>query len=106
MVHENNRHGLADGDFVTFDEIEGTIELNGCDPIKIIDKGPYQFQLDCDSSKFGKYTGNGMFYQVKQSKIESYLTLESLIANPDLKKMLQSDYSKDPMLQYIFYLVK
>ena len=29
------RHGFEDGDFVTFSEVEGMTELNGCKPMKI-----------------------------------------------------------------------
>ena len=29
------RHGLEDGDYVTFSEVEGMTELNGCKPMKI-----------------------------------------------------------------------
>ena len=32
---DETKHGLEDGDFVTFSEVQGMTELNGCDPIKI-----------------------------------------------------------------------
>jgi ubiquitin-activating enzyme E1 len=44
------RHGLEDGDYVTFSEIQGMAELNGCDPVKIEVTGPYTFKLCRDTS--------------------------------------------------------
>ena len=32
---DDTRHGMEDGDYVTFSEILGMTELNNCDPIKI-----------------------------------------------------------------------
>lgn len=36
---DETRHGLEDGDFVTFDEVVGMTELNGCEPRKVSVKG-------------------------------------------------------------------
>lgn len=32
---DESRHGLEDGDYVTFSEVQGMTELNGCRPIMI-----------------------------------------------------------------------
>ena len=32
---EDHRHGLEDGDYVTFHEIKGMTELNGAEPMKV-----------------------------------------------------------------------
>lgn len=32
---EETRHGFEDGDYVTFSEVNGMVELNGCEPRKI-----------------------------------------------------------------------
>lgn len=32
---DDTRHGMEDGDHITFSEVEGMTELNGCSPIKI-----------------------------------------------------------------------
>lgn len=32
---DETKHGLEDGDYVTFSEVQGMVELNGCKPIKI-----------------------------------------------------------------------
>ena len=39
---DETRHGLEDGDFVTFTEVKGMEQLNGCEPRKVTVKG----QLD------------------------------------------------------------
>lgn len=36
---DESRHGLEDGDYVTFSEVEGMTELNGCEPRKVTVKG-------------------------------------------------------------------
>lgn len=36
---DETRHGLEDGDYVTFSEVVGMEELNGCEPRKISVKG-------------------------------------------------------------------
>jgi ubiquitin-activating enzyme E1 len=32
---DETRHGFEDGDYVTFSEVEGMTELNGCEPRKV-----------------------------------------------------------------------
>lgn len=32
---DESRHGFEDGDYVTFSEVQGMTELNGCKPVKI-----------------------------------------------------------------------
>lgn len=36
---DETRHGLEDGDFVTFTEVKGMEQLNGCEPRKVTVKG-------------------------------------------------------------------
>ena len=36
---DETRHGLEDGDFVTFTEVKGMEQLNGCEPRKVAVKG-------------------------------------------------------------------
>jgi hypothetical protein len=38
---DEHRHGLEDGDYVTFQEIKGMVELNGCAPKKVKVLGKY-----------------------------------------------------------------
>ena len=34
-VYDEGRHGLEDGDYVTFTEVGGMVELNGCEPVPV-----------------------------------------------------------------------
>jgi ubiquitin-activating enzyme E1 len=87
---DETRHGLEDGDFVTFSEVEGMEALNGHDPLKISVKGPYTFSIG-DVSKFGEYKRGGMFHQVKMPKIIDFNPLSEEIKKPTL---LMSDFAK------------
>jgi len=69
---DESRHGLEDGDFVTFSEVQGMTELNGCEPRKISVKGPYTFTIG-DTTGFGNYLGGGIFTQVKMPMIIEFV---------------------------------
>ena len=69
---DETRHGLEDGDFVTFNEVKGMEELNGCEPRKITVKGPYTFTIG-DTTNFGDYKTGGIFTQVKMPKIIAFV---------------------------------
>lgn len=45
VIVNNNRHSYEEGDYVTFQEVEGLKpEINGSQPIKIVNAGkPYSF---------------------------------------------------------------
>lgn len=75
---EENRHGLEDGDFVTFTEIKGMEELNNSEPIKVTVKGPFTFAIG-DTTKFGDYISGGIFTQVKMPKIISFVSNASSV---------------------------
>ena len=68
------RHGLEDGDFVTFSEVQGMTELNGCEPRKISVKGPYTFSIG-DTSGLSEYKTGGIFTQVKMPKILAFVSI-------------------------------
>lgn len=89
-VLDETRHGLEDGDFVTFSEIEGMDGLNGCDPRKISVKGPYTFSIG-DVSGLGEYKRGGLYTQVKMSKIINFEPLSQQLKKPEL---LISDFAK------------
>jgi ubiquitin-activating enzyme E1 len=67
------RHGLEDGDFVTFKEIQGMTELNDITPRKIKVFGPYSFSIG-DTSSFGEYANGGLFTQVKVPKFIDFVS--------------------------------
>ncbi|KAI8895600.1 hypothetical protein BC833DRAFT_600708 [Globomyces pollinis-pini] len=87
---EEQRHGLEDGDFVTFSEVQGMVELNGIQPRKVTTTGPFTFKIG-DTSAFGDYKSGGIFKQVKVPKAVSFKTYEQSFANPEC---LISDYGK------------
>ncbi|KAF9008754.1 ubiquitin activating enzyme [Cyathus striatus] len=80
---DETRHGLEDGDFVTFSEVQGMTELNGCEPRKISVKGPYTFAIG-DTSGLGDYKSGGIFTQVKMPKMIAFKPLRESLKNPDL----------------------
>lgn len=80
---DETRHGLEDGDFVTFSEIEGMDALNGCEPRKIDVKGPYTFSIG-DVTGLGAYKSGGLFSQVKMPKLLDFKSLRESIQAPEL----------------------
>ena len=69
---DETRHGLEDGDFVTFAEVQGMEELNACEPRKVSVKGPYTFSIG-DTSGLGGYVRGGIFTQVKMPKMIEFV---------------------------------
>lgn len=69
---DETRHGLEDGDFVTFTEVQGMEELNDCEPRKVVVKGPYTFTIG-DTSSLKPYKSGGIFTQVKMPKIINFV---------------------------------
>ena len=64
---DESRHGLEDGDFVTFAEVGGMAELNGCAGRKVKVLGPYTFSIG-DTTALTHYKTGGIVIQVKQPK--------------------------------------
>ncbi|KAI8850612.1 ubiquitin-activating emzyme E1 [Chytridium lagenaria] len=87
---EEHRHGLEDGDYVTFTEVKGMVELNGIEPRKVTVTGPYTFKIG-DTTNFGGYVSGGIFTQVKQPKILKFLPLKDALIKPEF---VMSDYAK------------
>ncbi|KAF9782726.1 ubiquitin activating enzyme [Thelephora terrestris] len=79
---DETRHGLEDGNFVTFREVQGMEELNGCEPLKVSVKGPYTFSIG-DTTGFGEYKTGGIFTQVKMPKIIDFKSLKDSLASPE-----------------------
>eukprot|EP00833_Pecoramyces_ruminatium_P003230 jgi/Orpsp1_1/1177262/evm.model.c7180000060725.1 len=87
---DETRHNLEDGDYVTFTEIKGMTELNGCEPRKISVLGPYTFSIG-DTSNLSDYVSGGLFHQVKQPKTLKFKSLVDSIKEPE---MFISDFAK------------
>ncbi|TPX40486.1 hypothetical protein SeMB42_g05975 [Synchytrium endobioticum] len=87
---EETRHGLEDGDYVTFREVKGMEDLNVLPPQKIKVTGPYGFKIS-DTTRFGDYVDGGIFTQVKQPKTYQFLSLKDSLHKP---QFLISDFAK------------
>ena len=87
---DESRHGLEDGDFVTFTELQGIEKLNGAEPRKVTVKGPYTFSIG-NISGLGEYKRGGLYTQVKMPKTISFQSFSDQLIKPDL---LMSDFAK------------
>ena len=87
---DETRHGLEDGDSVTFTEVQGMEALNNAEPRKITVKGPYTFSIG-DVSNLGQYNRGGLYQQVKMPKIINFQPLSGQLKMPEL---LMSDFAK------------
>ncbi|KAK7749959.1 E1 ubiquitin-activating protein [Diatrype stigma] len=87
---DETRHGLEDGDYVTFSEIEGMEGLNGAEPRKITVKGPYTFSIG-DVSGLGQYKRGGLYQQVKMPKFIDFKTISTALREPEY---VVSDFAK------------
>ncbi|XP_026810919.1 ubiquitin-like modifier-activating enzyme 1 [Rhopalosiphum maidis] len=87
---DESRHGFEDGDYVTFQEVQGMTEINGCKPKKITVLGPYTFSIG-DTTSYSDYIKGGIATQVKMPKKLSFKSLKDSLAEPEY---LISDFSK------------
>lgn len=87
---DETRHGLQDGDFVTFSEIEGMEGLNGAEPRKITVKGPYTFSIG-DVSGLGQYKRGGLYQQVKMPQVMDFKKISAALREPEF---VMSDFAK------------
>ncbi len=87
---DETRHGLEDGDYVTFSEIEGMDGLNGTEPRKVAVKGPYTFSIG-DVSGLGQYKRGGLYQQVKMPKFIEFKTISDALRDPEF---VMSDFAK------------
>ena len=87
---DETRHGLEDGDFVTFTEVQGMEALNNSEPRKITVKGPYTFSIG-DVSNLGQYKRGGLYQQVKMPKVVNFQSFSEQLKKPEL---LMSDFAK------------
>ena len=87
---DETRHGLEDGDYVTFTELQGLEGLNNSEPRKITVKGPYTFSVG-DVSGLGQYKRGGLYTQVKMPKFIDFQPLSEQLKNPEL---VISDFAK------------
>ncbi|PWA28681.1 hypothetical protein CCH79_00014815 [Gambusia affinis] len=84
------RHGFESGDYVTFTEIQGMTDLNGCQPVEIKVLGPYTFSI-CDTTGFSDYVRGGIVSQVKTPKKISFKSISSSMVEPEF---IMTDFAK------------
>ncbi|KAJ2852378.1 E1 ubiquitin-activating protein [Coemansia brasiliensis] len=87
---DETRHGLEDGQLVTFSEVEGMTELNDCEPRKVTVLGPYTFSIG-DTTGFGAYKRGGLFKQVKMPVTQSFKSFKEALESPEF---FFSDFAK------------
>ncbi|KAF3938028.1 hypothetical protein ABW19_dt0200204 [Dactylella cylindrospora] len=87
---DETRHGLEDGDYVTFTEVEGMDKINDGVPRKVEVKGPYTFSIGSVEG-LGKYSKGGLFQQVKMPKTVNFKSLAEQLKKPEF---LISDFAK------------
>lgn len=87
---EDTRHGLSDGDYVTFSEVVGMEGLNGCAPKKIEVKSINSFSIG-DFTGLGDYKSGGLFTQVKMPTFIDFKPISVAIKDPE---HMISDYAK------------
>ncbi|XP_063225748.1 ubiquitin-like modifier-activating enzyme 1 [Bacillus rossius redtenbacheri] len=98
---DDTRHGLEDGDYVTFSEVQGMTELNGCEPKKISILGPYTFSIG-DTSGYSEYVRGGMVTQVKMPKILSFKCLKESLKEPEFLITDFAKFDRPPQIHLAF----
>lgn len=87
---DDNRHGLQDGDYVKFSEVDGMPRLNDGSPHRVEVLGPYAFRIKIDDS-YGTYEKGGLYQQVK---MPAKLAFQPLLAQLAAPEFVYSDYAK------------
>ncbi|RUS22414.1 ubiquitin-activating emzyme E1 [Endogone sp. FLAS-F59071] len=87
---DETRHGLEDGDYVIFVEVQGMEKLNNTSPKKVKVLGPYTFSIG-DTTGYGEYIRGGIFTQVKMPKVLNFKSFRASLSNPEY---VVSDFAK------------
>ena len=87
---EDVRHGLETGDHVVFSEVQGMVELNGCQPRPIKVLGPYTFTIG-DTTGLTDYKRGGVVTQVKMPQKVRFKPLAQALDEPEF---LITDWGK------------
>lgn len=87
---DDTRHGLEDGKYVKFTEVQGLEKLNDGTLFKVEVLGPFAFRIG-NVEKFGTYEKGGIFTEVKVPTKISFQSLKDSITNPEF---IFSDFAK------------
>jgi len=79
---DTQRHGLSEGDYVVFREVEGMTELNDGVPRKVLATTPSSFTLEADTSAWGEHTTGGLVGQVKVPTSVAFASLADRLVAP------------------------
>jgi len=98
---DETRHGYESGDYVTFSEVQGMTELNGCEPREIKVLGPYTFSIG-NTSDLSDYVRGGIVTQVKMPKTVNFKSFRESLAAPEI---VMTDFAKfeSPAQQHIAF---
>lgn len=82
-VHTNDhrRHAFQDGDWVTFEEVQGMVELNRSKPRQIKVTGPYSFTIE-NTKGYTAYQREGLVNQVKVASTMKFSSLAKSLVQP------------------------
>ena len=84
VVATTKRHGLSDGDFVEFEEVQGPDALNSSRPVPVTVKSATRFTVPIDTKLSADHTAGGYFQQVKQPVEFKFRTLAECVADPPI----------------------
>ncbi|ELU11611.1 hypothetical protein CAPTEDRAFT_162959 [Capitella teleta] len=87
---DETRHSYESGDHVTFSEVQGMTQLNGCEPKEVKVLGPYTFSIG-DISEMSDYTKGGIVTQVKVPK---FISMKSIKSAMDAPEFVLTDFAK------------
>ncbi|KRZ62727.1 Ubiquitin-like modifier-activating enzyme 1 [Trichinella nativa] len=90
FVLEDTKHNLEDGDYVTFREVKGMVELNDCPPRKVKVINTMEFNIG-DISAYSEHTEGGKAKTVKVPVKMEFVSLNEALLDPEI---LVSDHSK------------
>lgn len=98
---ENQMHGLEDGDYVTFSEVKGMTELNGCAPVKVTVKKPHVFNIGDVTRTMSQYEEGG---RVKQVKVPTFVSHKPLAESLADLEFIFWDFAKSEYPQQLHLL--
>lgn len=96
------RHGLEDGDHVTFSEVVGMTQLNACAPRPVKYIGPYSFSIG-DITGFSDYVSGGRVTQVKMPKNVAFKPLAECLHAPAFCEVDLAKFDRPPLLHLGFH---
>ena len=91
LVVDEEPISFGDDSFVTFTEVEGSVELNGKE-FQVKDAKPFAFYLKDPPASLSPYVTGGIVHQVKKDKTLNFVSLGASLNNPRLAE--ETDFSK------------